>query len=242
MVGETHGDFLVLEKTDKRASDKCIIYKCKCIHCGTIDYVASNVLRSIKKHCSNCYIRKTTLIDLKGKTFGFLQVLERDMNFIGHEQDSYWFCKCLKCGSVKSIRGISLRNGNVMSCGCIKSQGEEKIAQLLSENNIKFQREYTFKDLFFKEKKCKLRFDFAIFNQDGSFSHLVEYDGPQHFEEGVRESGWNTLNNYYETIERDKLKNEYCELNNIKLIRIKYNEDFDLNDILGKVEKNDFDK
>ena len=102
--------------------------------------------------------------------------------------------------------------------------------------------EYIFKDLFFKEKNCKLRFDFAIFNQDGSFSHLVEYDGPQHFKEGVRESGWNTLNNYYETVERDKLKNEYCELNNIKLIRIKYNEDFDLKDILGKEEKNDFNE
>lgn len=97
---------------------------------------------------------------------------------MGHEKDSYWKCKCNNCGSIKTIRGSSLRSGITKSCGCIKSYGEEKIAQLLTDNNIIFQREYSFKDLVYIHP---LKFDFAIFHKDGTLSHLIEYDGIQHF-------------------------------------------------------------
>lgn len=181
MIGNTFGDFLVLEKCKEKAKDNCILYKCRCIHCGHEENVASNVLRSQRKFCSNCHIRKTTMIDMTGQVFGFLKVLERDLSpeHLGHENDTYWKCQCLKCGSIKSIRGISLRKGSTKSCGCIKSFGEEMIGNILSENNISFQKEYSFDDLVYKNK---LRFDFAIFNADGTLSHLVEFDGIQHFE------------------------------------------------------------
>ena len=212
MIGNTFGDFLVLNKCKEKAKDNCLLYQCKCVHCGHIENVGSNVLRSKRKFCSNCHIRKTTLIDMSGQTYGFLKVLERDLreDHLGHENDSYWYCQCLKCGSVKSIRGISLRNGITKSCGCIKSIGEETIANLLSKNNIIFEREYTFNDLIYKNK---LRFDFAIFNPDGTLSHLIEFDGIQHFQQ----TGWESL----EMIQfRDKLKNQYCLDKGIKLIRI----------------------
>lgn len=181
MIGNTFGDFLVLEKCKEKTKDNCILYKCRCIHCGYEENVASNVLRSQRKFCSNCHIRKTTMIDMTGQVFGFLKVLERDLSpeHLGHENDTYWKCQCLKCGSIKSIRGISLRKGNTKSCGCIKSFGEEMIGSILTENNIPFQKEYSFDDLIYKNK---LRFDFAIFNTDGTLSHLVEFDGIQHFE------------------------------------------------------------
>lgn len=176
MVNNTFGDFLVLNKCKEKAKDNCILYQCKCIHCGHIEDVASNVLRSNRKHCSNCHIRKTTMIDMTGQVFGFLKVLERDMSpeHTGHENDAYWHCQCLKCGSIKSIRGFSLRSGRTKSCGCIKSIGEELIASLLTKHNIIFEKEYSFNDLIYKNK---LRFDFAIFNADGTLSHLIEYDG-----------------------------------------------------------------
>ena len=63
MVNNTFGDFLVLNKCKEKAKDNCILYQCKCIHCGHIENVASNVLRSNRKHCSNCHIKKTTMID-----------------------------------------------------------------------------------------------------------------------------------------------------------------------------------
>ena len=73
-----------------------------------------------------------------------------------------------------------------------------------------------------------MRFDFAIFNTDGTLSHLVEYDGKQHFEENIRNSGWNTRDNYEQTHLRDEYKNNYCQSRHIKLIRIKYNEEITL--------------
>ena len=226
MVNNTFGDFLVLNKCKEKAKDNCILYQCKCIHCGHIEDVASNVLRSNRKHCSNCHIRKTTMIDMTGQVFGFLKVLERDMSpeHTGHENDAYWHCQCLKCGSIKSIRGFSLRSGRTKSCGCIKSIGEELIASLLTKHNIIFEKEYSFNDLIYKNK---LRFDFAIFNADGTLSHLIEYDGIQHFEQ----TGWEDVNIIQY---RDNLKNQYCFDNNIKLIRINNIEDINLFTIMGE--------
>lgn len=226
MIGNTFGDFFVLSKCKEKAKDNCIIYQCKCIHCGHVENVASNVLRSQRKFCSNCHIRKTTMIDMTGQVFGFLKVLERDTNphYLGHEQDSYWKCKCLKCGTIKTIRGISLRQGLTKSCGCVKSIGEEIIATILTENGIHFKKEYSFDDLIYKNK---LRFDFAVFNSDGTLSHLVEFDGIQHFEQ----TGWEDL----KTIQfRDNLKNQYCLDNNIKLIRLNNVDDISLSTIMGE--------
>lgn len=226
MLGKIFGDFLVLEKCKEKTKDNCILYQCKCTHCGHIENVGSNVLRSNRKHCSNCHIRKTTMINMEGQVFGFLKVLERDLNpeHLGHENDTYWKCQCLKCGSIKSIRGISLRKGLTKSCGCIKSVGEEIIGAILTDNNIIFQKEYTFNDLIYKNK---LRFDFAIFNSDGTLSHLVEFDGIQHFEQ----TGWEDLT----TIQfRDNLKNQYCYDNNIKLIRLNDINNITLSTIMGE--------
>lgn len=237
LINQVFNCYKVIEKTNQRSTDKCVIYKCQCIYCGKIDFIASNVLRSNRKVCS-CS-RKTTLINMEGQHFGFLKVLYRDNSpeHIGHENDSYWICQCENCGSVKSIRGISLRNGTTISCGCIKSKGEIKIAQLLTENNIPFQREYTFKDCKGKYKNA-FRFDFAIFNQNGQLSHLVEYDGIQHFQSKDIAPGWNTKEHLLKTKERDQIKNNYCKEHNIKLIRIKYDEEITLNKIMGVIQCN----
>jgi len=146
---------------------------------------------------------------------------------MGHEQDSHWKCKCNNCGAIKTIRGISLRKGATKSCGCIKSCGEEKIAKLLTDNNILFQREYTFKNLIYIHP---LKFDFAIFQKNGVLSHLIEYDGIQHFQSTDFFGG---EEEFQKAQLRDQLKNNYCIENNIKLIRIKYNEEITLERIMN---------
>ena len=228
LIGTESNEFLVLAKTDIKAKDNCNVFKCQCKNCGNIEFIASNVLRSKKKHCC-CHSKKTTLIDMIGQNYGYLTVLSRDMTkeHTGHKKDSYWICKCNNCGSVKSIRGISLRKGYATSCGCIKSKGEECIAKLLEENEIPFQREYSFSDLIYK---LPLKFDFAIFSKRGFLSHLVEFDGKQHFE----------INNFFGGEEefqknkiRDELKNNYCIENRIPLIRIKYDEEISLERIMN---------
>lgn len=56
------------------------------------------------------------MIDLTGKRFGRLIVIERsDKPGSGHQPK--WKCKC-DCGNEKTIFGASLRNNDSRSCGC----------------------------------------------------------------------------------------------------------------------------
>lgn len=66
---------------------------------------------------------------------------------------------------------------------------------------------------------------------DSELDYLLEYDGIQHFK--WEENGWITKDKFDIGRGNDMLKNEYCENNNIKLVRIKYNEEISLQSIKG---------
>lgn len=61
------------------------------------------------------------LIDLTGQKFGKLTVLERDKT----RKHTAWICKC-DCGKIISRLGSSLRNGDTLSCGCLKDEKHRK--------------------------------------------------------------------------------------------------------------------
>lgn len=70
-----------------------------------------------------------------------------------------------------------LKTGNTNSCGkCAFSKGEYIIKQILDKNNILYDYDSIFPELL-KETKRRLRFDFIIYNSDGSLSHFIEFDG-----------------------------------------------------------------
>jgi len=106
---------------------------------------------------------------------------------------------------------------------CKESQGERNIMLYLEEKSIKYIRQKTF-------QKCKnkqvLPFDFYL----PEHNICIEYDGIQHFRPVKYFGGDEKLKT---TQKHDKIKNIYCEENNIKLIRIKYNEN-----IVKKLNKN----
>lgn len=56
-------------------------------------------------------------IDLTGKTFGYLQVVERAEN--SKSNRTQWKCKC-KCGKEVIVSTSNLRKGHTKSCGCLK--------------------------------------------------------------------------------------------------------------------------
>lgn len=138
----------------------------------------------------------------------------------------YWRCKC-DCGSIIEVINQDLFNGHTTSCGCNRSKGELKISQILTQNNIPFEREKQFLNCIYSKKNAKPRFDFYVNNQ-----YLIEYDGRQHFE--ADNSGWNTLEQLKITQARDNFKNNWCKENNIPLIRIPYThyDDLCINDLL----------
>lgn len=58
------------------------------------------------------------LIDLTGKKFGRLTVIERTDS---PNKNAKWLCLC-DCGKYVSVFGTDLKNGKTQSCGCIHSE------------------------------------------------------------------------------------------------------------------------
>jgi len=96
-----------------------------------------------------------------------------------------------------------------------KSKGEERISKILDEFEIQYNRQKSFNGC---KNKYILHFDFYL----PDYNICIEYDGIQHFEPIEFFGGKETLE-YNKKI--DSIKNEYCKINNILLIRIKYDED-----------------
>jgi len=97
---------------------------------------------------------------------------------------------------------------------CNESKGEKEIKEILKENNIIFIPQKRFNDCKYKRK---LPFDFYL----PEHNICVEYDGRQHFEPVKDFGGKEQLK---KTQKNDKIKDKYCNNNNIKLLRIKYTE------------------
>ena len=214
LVGERFGHLTVLEDTGKRFH-RSIIWKCKC-DCGNIHEVTSNNLNGGQtKSCGkeDCPYHRT-FKDLTNQKFGKLTALYPTTMKDGSHM--YWMCKC-DCGNpeLKEVAGVSLTQGKVQSCGCIKTSiGELNIEKILKQNNIIYQTQIQFEDL----KNIKpLRFDFGIYNEKGKLIRLIEFDGIQHFEE--QDYFTHSLT---ETKNNDIIKNKYAKENNIPLVRIPY--------------------
>ena len=161
---------------------------CRC-DCGNIVSVISKSLIANTTQSCGCLKAEMTSkllsLDLVGKTFGRLTVLERCENFIGSDNTQYsqWVCQC-ECGTIKKIRGHDLVRGSVSSCGCLISKGEEIVRKELNKRNVSFKTQYWFDDLR-SDKHYPLKFDFAIFDND-IFKCLIEYQGKQHFDDSNR--------------------------------------------------------
>ena len=59
------------------------------------------------------------------------------------------------------------------------SRGEIKIHEILEMAGLPFTEEYSFPDLVSSSGR-PLRFDFAVFEDDGDLDFLIEYQGIQH--------------------------------------------------------------
>ena len=171
--GDRFGMWTVLER-DGSNKDNRALWKCQC-DCGTIKSVVGRDLRGGKSKCCGCKhnYKQPHYKDLTGQVFGQLTVLEPTAsNNRGLKQ---WICIC-SCGNKTKVSSNDLQTGHTSSCGCLKSKGEQKILKLLSENNIKFEKEKQFDTCI--SKNGKARFDFFIENK-----YLLEYDGIQHYKE-----------------------------------------------------------
>ena len=95
------------------------------------------------------------------------------------------------------------------------------IEEILTEAGLNFEEEYIFPDLKSNNGR-PLRFDFAVFDDDGNLDFLIEYQGSQHYQPSSKFGGKKGL---YQQQFNDNKKRRFCALNGIKLIEIPYTEE-----------------
>lgn len=98
------------------------------------------------------------------------------------------------------------------------SRGEIKIEEILTMNNFSFKTEYEFSDLVSSSGR-PLRFDFAVFDDDGEIDFLIEYQGAQHYEAVNKFGGKKGL---FKQKYNDNQKRIYCAKKDIPLVAIPY--------------------
>jgi very-short-patch-repair endonuclease len=122
---------------------------------------------------------------------------------------------CPTHGDFKQTFNSHLRGSGCPRCS--DSKGEKKIRKLLKSNDIIFIHQYKFNN-------CKnvrpLPFDFYL----PDYNVCIEYNGKQHYEP-IKHFGGKKQLIYIQ--KNDKIKQEFCEKEGIKLITVKYNEDIE---------------
>ncbi len=119
------------------------------------------------------------------------------------------------CPEHKIFEQVPQHHTNGVGCpSCCESKGEKALVKLLDNMEIKYMREKRFKDCRFKNP---LPFDFYL----PEANICIEYDGMQHFRKWDRIGGDVALD---KQVVKDQIKTQYCKDNNIKLIRIRYDD------------------
>ena len=215
VIGNKYGRLVILDIIPNTHPTKVI---CKC-DCGNKHIcLQSDVVSGHTQSCGCLQSENASITNTKDWR-GY--VSESGVQFIQqhhlNKQGQWvWECKCPICGNLFYELPAKINNGHTTSCGCrIQSFGESYIQSLLDEACISFKPQYTFDE-------CKyvyvLHFDFAIFNENKLLG-LIEYDGRQHFEPVDIFGG---EEEFRKTQKRDSIKNAYCKLHNIPLLRIPY--------------------
>jgi len=103
----------------------------------------------------------------------------------------------------------------------LSSKGEIKIHEILEDAGLPFEEEYIFPGLR-SDNGRPLRFDFAVFDDDGKIDFLIEYQGKQHYEASSKFGGKRGL---YQQQYNDNKKRRFCALHDFKLIEIPFTEE-----------------
>lgn len=191
-----------------------LICECGEIYSTSISYFK----KSRMKCCKKCIERKTTEFINKDEMIKYIHENFKDIEIL----DVYCNEKAktirhkykFKLKSGNKIKTLSFsyiyRNGINMTN---ISKGEIEVEKYLMALGVKYESQYTFEDLKYKDR---LRIDFYIPN----FKLGIEVDGIYHVE---RVEAFSKTEEDFEIIKlKDSIKNKYFEDNNLRLIRLPY--------------------
>ncbi len=225
LLGRKFGRLTVIAESEKRGKHPYWLTRCDC---GKEKEISATHLKSGKIRSCGCLQKETRLENGKNRKldiftnqkFGYLTVVERARNRDSH---AYYLCVC-NCGNEIEIRASVLKKQ--ISCGCILSKMNEKVAKWLTANNIPFEREYPMPGF-------RLKFDFFL----PDYNTIIECQGKQHYSKvnfkGISDE--QARERLLTQKERDKLKRIYCKYNGIKLIELPFW--YDLEEFMGGILK-----
>lgn len=197
------------ERPKKNSGNRRALFKCSFCN-NTFEAEIQHVKRGNIRSCG-CQNHNKKYKDLINQRFGKLTAIKPTNK--RQSGGIVWLCKC-DCGNYTEVLQSNLTRGRSTSCGCRKiSKGEERIEQLLKQNKISYIKQKVFNNCINPKTNHSLRFDFYL----PDYNCCIEYDGIQHFQENSLCSD-SLQNRQY----RDNIKNQYCLIEGIKLIRIPY--------------------
>lgn len=220
------GYILLTDIKDIKTSDTKVHYMCS--KHGTHE---TKIYSLINKHgCPICQYEAAKLKpDDIERTFNMYHIKLLNKNDYIDYKTKNLNVVCPECGKVfiTSYNSFITNHGQCCpSCSKSESVGERKIRKYLEKNKIKFIQEYTFDNC--KDIKA-LPFDFYL----PDCNKIIEYDGQLHYMP-VNYNGTDGTKLYNYTLKHDNIKNNYCNNNGIKIIRIPYLEFNNIENILDK--------
>jgi hypothetical protein len=183
-----------------------VLHGCGCPKCGG-EKIGNKLRKTHEQYVEDLKTVNRDIIPTETYIDSFTPILHRCL-IDGNE----WYAKP---ANILSGRGCPQ---------CSGSHGEKSVKLWLDNHSVKYKQQKTFDDC--KDKNL-LPFDFYL----PDYNCCIEYDGEQHYRPVDYFGGENS---FKKTVMHDKIKNDYCKDNNIKLLRISYfaNVDEELNNFL----------
>lgn len=189
-----------------------------------VDYTGTQYESMLVEECTNDHLESVP-------TYGFTQQHHK----VWHKITVYkqYRCRCILCGKEQLVTcdqfgvypptdyGYHAYYGywSEISCDCHPISSFQWIVnKLLLDNKVPYQVECSFPDLCGVSGK-ELRFDFAVFDQQGAVRWLIECQGEQHYAP-VEEFGGQSQYNIQ--VRNDQLKVNYAKTHGIPLLTISY--------------------
>lgn len=216
LTGQVFGRLTVIKRVDdyiQPSGRHLVQWLCLCT-CGKEKVTRTPYLMAGDIESCGCLrsevlsVRQTH--NLIGKRFGYLTVIERAKNNTSLSGNSWimWSCLC-DCGNIKKVSAANLRNGHVMSCGCMdagKGVKESFIAKFTKQyikNNYEGISEY--REIRNPKTNSYLKYDSFI----PKIYLYIEIHGIQHY---IQQSiFYKTKEDFLERKRLDKIKKKHAE-------------------------------
>jgi len=216
----SNGCKLISKKYDKNNA----ILDIQCI-CGEMFHTTlANFQKNGKNQCNTCgeILRRK---NLEYRAYAYEYVKEyiesnTDCKLLSNKYiniDTKLSLRC-ECGKEYEVSFYCFKNNYQRKCSVCsgKSLGEIRIRTYLENQDINYKSQHRIDD-------CRhintLPFDFVILENNSDILYLIEYQGLQHYE---AIEYWGGEENLLYVQNNDRIKREYCKVNNIELIVIPY--------------------